>query len=491
MLRGYRSAGWSWPLGCGWRDSFYYKMKKIVTTLIFLAVTSWLMLVAGCSKISTAQDGQCDLGGTRRVVFYFHNLLSYNIYVEVSQVCNHDWQSQNRPERMERAYASGESYGHQMDMNTWDRTFPATFTFYRWDPVSGAKVGAALDQWRMTDLHSIDYPKIESMNSGYRGKIQVITSSYDNVIHAVLAPASLALRDWVAEMPDTAYLSELSIPGTHDSGTYNYTGVLSPWVICQTKSFTETLNEGCRALDIRLAPDTSTELKIHHGSYNTGLKFAASFLTDCKNFLASHTREVIVARLQKDDGSAATVKDTLDTILNENEWKNLVYTIASTAEFPQLGGVRGKIVLIYDGGIYDSRAKGYWLNYPSDTSEDLTWEASTPGHKWFVHDNYEATNYSMKISHLDSYLNDLLNLSYSEKAVMPFMFLSAAEHNIWTALNTPYSYSVHVNPYACSRIAGIDPAKRLGIVNMDFFSSGLGYLLVARNYYKHNLIPLP
>jgi hypothetical protein len=175
--------------------------------------------------------------------------------------------------------------------------------------------------------------------------------------------------------------------------------------------------------------------------------------------------------------------------------------------------VRGKIVLIYDSGIYDARSKGYWLGYNSDTSAQLTWEAVSPNLMWYVHDNWAATNASMKISHIVNYFNNLMGLSQAESSVMPICFLSAAEHNFWTALNTPTYFAMNVNPYACGKIAEINPAKRTGLVYMDFYAThmvartvgqytyidyisdnnynGIGYLVIAKNYYRHSLIPTP
>lgn len=170
--------------------------------------------------------------------------------------------------------------------------------------------------------------------------------------------------------------------------------------------------------------------------------------------------------------------------------------------------MRGKLVLIYDGGIYDSRSKGYWLNFISDISEELTWEASTPNAKWFVHSNWQASNSTMKIDHLGNYLDDLVRLSYDEKIVMPNMGLNAASIG-----GTPGDFSIPVNAYVCGKISQIDPTKRLGLVYMDFYATlvvphvsyyvvtydyilddrrnALPYVVIARNYYKHNLIPTP
>lgn len=488
---------------------------------VFCALFLCVFLAASCSKVSDP-GGQPELGGTRKVTLGFHNLMTYDIYVEVSEVCNSDWQSQNRPERMARAYASGESYYNEMDMNTWHRSFPATFTFYRWDPVTKTKVGTALAQWRMGDLNSIEKPYLESMRSGFQGKMQVITSRGYSGVHAALVPADIKLTDWMADMPDNIYISQLSIPATHDSATYNfiYFPPVSDWVVCQARGFTEVLNLGCRVFDIRIGPysllepkERRDELKMYHSDFPTEVKFAAQFLTECKTFLASHPKETILVELKNEAGDKATNMDNLSSILSLDAWSNLIYSPASFDAYPQLKDVRGKIVFIYDGGIYDGRSRGYWLDYTSDTSEELVWYSTTPFVKWFVHSNYAANSPQMKRDHLDNYYNNLVKLGNSlgneERYVMPISSLNASH-----VPYSPVAFAYDVNPWACGKLAELDPTKRLGIVHMDFYATniifkiiglhfdnfervpddrhnGIGYLLVAKNYYKYNIIPTP
>ncbi len=69
---------------------------------------------------------------------------------------------------------------------------------------------------------------------------------------------------WMEDCNDEKYLTELSIPGTHDSCTFNYkliNGIKfinskigddpSGLVKCQERSLTEQLERGIRCLDIR------------------------------------------------------------------------------------------------------------------------------------------------------------------------------------------------------------------------------------------------
>ena len=56
--------------------------------------------------------------------------------------------------------------------------------------------------------------------------------------------------DWMKNLPDNIYISQLSIPGTHDSGTGN--GVaLAAFSQCQDIPVSQQWAAGIRAFDLR------------------------------------------------------------------------------------------------------------------------------------------------------------------------------------------------------------------------------------------------
>lgn len=474
-------------------------MRRIVKSLLFTT----LLLFFFMPFQSRGYYRDSNQIATKTVTFCLHNLLTYDIYIEVSEVANGDWQSENRPERLARNYLPGETIYQKMDMNMYRSTHPATFTFYRWDPVAKTKIEPAIDRWRMDDMNNIKPYHIENMRSGFQNKIQIITSEFMGGVHASIVPKNINLANWLKDMPDEAYISELTFPATHDSGTFHYSGAPSPWIVCQHRNFTETMNWGVRVFDIRLAPYKDDELTIVHSSYSTGLRFAGNFLTDAKNFLNDHPAEFLIVELQRDDGDNNKVKDVLDKILNTSPWKEMIFVPTSTTDFPQLKDVRGKLVLIYDGGIFDARSKGYWLDYTSDVSEQLVSNPNSPNLKWFVHSNWNASNYDMKIDHLNNYYRNLAKLNYADRTVMPVSSLNASHDGI----KNPSYFASYLNPWGGGKFGEIEATKRLGIVHTDFYAeqsnakhmnfyanpggeyNGIGYLLIARNYFQQKINP--
>ena len=71
--------------------------------------------------------------------------------------------------------------------------------------------------------------------------------------------------NWITPLDDDIYVSQLSIPGTHDSGTYYCEGFLgSTSGRCQQLTIPEQLKMGIRFFDIR---PTGSDLHIAHGLY--------------------------------------------------------------------------------------------------------------------------------------------------------------------------------------------------------------------------------
>ena len=66
---------------------------------------------------------------------------------------------------------------------------------------------------------------------------------------------SLGPKNWMSSVSDETFISELSIPGTHDSAS-DERGCNGDACQCQDATLEEQLNLGVRAFDIRLSYDT-------------------------------------------------------------------------------------------------------------------------------------------------------------------------------------------------------------------------------------------
>ncbi len=154
--------------------------------------------------------------------------------------------------------------------------------------------------------------------------------------------------DWMADLPDSAKLNELAIPGTHDSATkYCQLAYVTK---CQYKSIAEQLEAGFRYLDIRLGTD-GEDLILMHGftKCRSGAFFWQETLTldavlkDCYDFLKAHPAETILFCVKQEHGdeSVKQFQGLLRRYLASAPDKWLL-----TDTLPTVGEARGKLVLL-------------------------------------------------------------------------------------------------------------------------------------------------
>lgn len=158
-------------------------------------------------------------------------------------------------------------------------------------------------------------------------------------------------HNWLASIPDSKKLSELTIPGTHDSCTYTLKPGEAATPITRTQRLTleQQLNAGIRFLDIRCR-HIENAFAIHHDRVYLRLNFD-DVLKECTAFLTAHQSECIVMSVKNEhtegDGITRTYEATFDSYLQgvSKEFWYLGDTI------PNLKDVRGKIVLLRRFGL--------------------------------------------------------------------------------------------------------------------------------------------
>ena len=154
---------------------------------------------------------------------------------------------------------------------------------------------------------------------------------------------------WMSYVDDSKYLDELSIPGTHDSGTCsvdNDTEPQSSQVKCQQDYIPTQLLEGIRYFDIRLGK--GNDPGICHGDFYLFKKdgyylHLSDVIGYFKTFLSENPREALImlASRGNDEATDESVTTAFAKVLGDNP--DLFYT---ASRVPTLGEVRGKIVLL-------------------------------------------------------------------------------------------------------------------------------------------------
>lgn len=163
-------------------------------------------------------------------------------------------------------------------------------------------------------------------------------------------------------------LVQLTIPGTHDTGTWE----LGPSV-SKTQAWTlaEQFDHGVRFVDIRLVPETNgtrNDLKIYHGAKPSSSTDCGVWFSDvvdtCRTFLNDHPGETIVMSVKNEHEGVppADFVAAFDPFLvtERDQVGNYLFHLNTTV--PTLSEAKGKIVLFRR---YDYPA-GYVFSYPAD-----------------------------------------------------------------------------------------------------------------------------
>ena len=203
--------------------------------------------------------------------------------------------------------------------------------------------------------------------------------------------------DWMAKLPDEMLLSEIVIPGTHDSATQFVQ--LAFFSKCQALSIGEQLDAGFRYLDIRLGIDNETgALQLMHGftRCKTGVFSKTLLLNDvldaCYGFLDAHPTETVIFAVKQEHGneSVGEFETRLDAIICEDESRWLLSDM-----LPALGQARGKLVLLRryeDKAALGERAGVPFLWDNQNGSADVSLHEAAEdngGYTLWVQDRYE------------------------------------------------------------------------------------------------------
>jgi hypothetical protein len=184
--------------------------------------------------------------------------------------------------------------------------------------------------------------------------------------HEVIYGASIDTTSWMSGIPLSLKLSQCTIPGTHDTGTWTLPELeygVENNAKCQTLSLEEQLNAGIRFIDVRVTQATRNgkpDFQIYHAHIDTGLWFSTDILDVCKTFLANHPSETIIMSFKDEFGTTDNFEPHLLTLLDPS------FCVLSTG-IPSLKQARGHIVLFrrYEFGTHGIPA---YVDWPPDST---------------------------------------------------------------------------------------------------------------------------
>ena len=331
---------------------------------------------------------------------------------------------------------------------------------------------------------------------------------------------------WMSHVDGSKYLDELSIPGTHDSGSCSVDNDTEPQTSlakCQQDYIPTQLLEGIRYFDIRLGKNNDKgDPGIDHGicyllKKDGNYMQLSHVIGYFKTFLNEHPSEALIMLVSRgnDEATDESVTTAFAKVLGENS--DLFYT---SSHVPTLNEVRGKIVLLRRFKLVGDSVSGHTWGL------DLTeWDDKIKAHSGksmcLVQDarGFEATGntgdkepYCTKV-----YAQDHYSCTGSSKIDWVDMALKAATELKRNSVDVPaadgttaqatercwfinYTSCTQNNPFTAARVVdehlykssyinntGVestkaDCRKHIGIIASDFVDAALARSIYQRNY---------
>lgn len=333
---------------------------------------------------------------------------------------------------------------------------------------------------------------------------------------------------WMKYVDDNKFLDELSIPGTHDSGTCsvdNDTEPQSSQVKCQQDYIPTQLLEGIRYFDIRLGKGDNPG--ICHGDFYLFKKdgdylHLSDVMGYFKTFLSENPREALIMLVSRgnDEATDDSVTTAFAKVMGDNP--DLFYT---SSHVPTLGEVRGKIVLLRRFRLAGNSVSGHTWGLDLTEWDDKIKAHSDSATMCLVQDarGFEAAGetgdkepYCTKVYAQDKYkLSGTDKLSWVDNALKETSGRTRNEVDVeddngakekvlercWSINYTSCTGLSHGgNPFTSARVVNehlykspyINPSgiedtksdylKHIGIIASDFVDAALARSIYQRNY---------
>lgn len=333
---------------------------------------------------------------------------------------------------------------------------------------------------------------------------------------------------WMKYVDDNKLLDELSIPGTHDSGTCsvdNDTEPQSSQVKCQQDYIPTQLLEGIRYFDIRLGK--GNDPGICHGDFYLFKKdgyylHLSDVIGYFKTFLSENPREALIMLASRGNDEATDDGVTMAFAKVMDDKPDLFYT---SSHVPTLGEVRGKIVLLRRFRLAGNSASGHtwglglteWDDKIKAHSDSTTMclvqdargfeAAGETGDKEpyctkvYAQDKYKLTG-TDKLSWVDNALKETTGRTRNKVDVVDDDGAKVqVQERCWSINYTSCTGLSHGgNPFTSARVVNehlykspyINPGgteetksdylKHIGIIASDFVDAALARSIYQRNY---------
>jgi len=281
-----------------------------------------------------------------------------------------------------------------------------------------------------------------------------------SLLNPLLTPLHTG-EDWMEKVPDDRPLSQLAIPGSHDSGARFSVGDLSGK--CQDSSIREQLLYGVRFFDIRLY-NFNDALYVCHSFIDENLAFS-DFVQQAIAFLEGYPKEGLLVSI-KHEGKDSEASKSFESLLQAEIAKNSTYWSVGRDLPGTLGAIRGKMTLI-------SRYADNTIGLDAYGHDGNHWMSDVDGTGTFTLNHFRVQDH-YKLADNDTKWSEIIaSLSEAEKnssnSLLYLNFFSG-----YLTKGFPPSYSMSTAKFINSKVlSGALPKVRCGVLICDFVTPAL------------------
>ena len=279
---------------------------------------------------------------------------------------------------------------------------------------------------------------------------------------------SISSADWMSKINGFKNISQVTMPGTHDSAAYKSSSAakayVSPFVLAQSFSISDQLIGGVRLLDIRLAWNSDNSLSLHHGDFYLDQNFGGVIDTTIA-FLNAHPTETVIFMINQESTSQGPTLfgNAIMNYINQNGRSNYFrYASEYTNWWPGLNDIRGKIIMLSRFGGNGLPPQFWHVGWPDNTKGYTT----NPGnHTLFVQDYYNPSDMESKRTQIDAGIK----WAYTDVDPLKFFinFTSYTHMVLGVSVTSLKTLAENIQPGIVNEIKGFVHSGKRGAILMD------------------------
>ena len=295
------------------------------------------------------------------------------------------------------------------------------------------------------------------------------------ILHAIPSGKQESGNNWITPLDGNIYVSQMSIPGSHDAATGEDMATFIGDIFAQTQEQTlqTQWNLGIRAFDLRPAiykGRSTNELWLYHGVTRVSISWATAMKT-IKDNLKAHPGEFAIILFRHED-EGTTNKDNDETHFNTymTNWVNANKEwIVDWRPDITIDECRGKIILISRfSGSWEYGCFTGWSHVAEGATTTVRNASNTVTGTMYVQDYYNASSHDTKFTSIRKYLDIAQEFHTNKTMKNHWMLNHVSGYARISSSDTYRSNSAAQNPKVIEYLHNRTTPGSTGIILFDY-----------------------